>query len=81
MPTYSYVCRSCGHAFDAVQAMSDAALTHCPECNGELRKAFGTVGVAFKGSGFYRTDSRAGAGSSGKSAGGSSPSAPASSAS
>ena len=67
MPTYAYVCRACGHAFDAVQAMSDAALTQCPECDGELRKSFGTVGVAFKGSGFYRTDSRSGAASGGSS--------------
>lgn len=64
MPTYSYACTECSNRFDAVQAFSDAALTTCPECNGRLRKLFGNVGVVFKGSGFYRTDSRAGSGSS-----------------
>ena len=64
MPTYSYACKACGHAFDAVQSFSDEALTVCPECQGALRKKFGTVGVTFKGSGFYRTDSRASSGSS-----------------
>ena len=58
MPTYSYACTECGNRFDAVQAFSDAALTTCTECNGRLRKLFGNVGVVFKGSGFYRTDSR-----------------------
>ena len=58
MPTYSYACTECGHRFDAVQAFTDAALTTCSECNGRLRKLFGNVGVVFKGSGFYRTDSR-----------------------
>ncbi|MCT7657384.1 FmdB family zinc ribbon protein [Mycobacterium deserti] len=58
MPTYSYACTECGHRFDAVQAFSDDALTTCGECNGRLRKLFGNVGVVFKGSGFYRTDSR-----------------------
>ncbi|HWD60872.1 MAG TPA: FmdB family zinc ribbon protein [Humibacter sp.] len=60
MPTYSYKCTECGHAFDIHQAFSDDALTTCPECGGPLRKVFGAVGVTFKGSGFYRTDSRAG---------------------
>jgi putative FmdB family regulatory protein len=60
MPTYSYKCADCGHAFDIHQAFSDDALTTCPECGGALRKVFGSVGVTFKGSGFYRTDSRAG---------------------
>ena len=64
MPTYSYACTECSNRFDAVQAFSDASLTTCPECNGRLRKLFGNVGVVFKGSGFYRTDSRAGSGSS-----------------
>ncbi|APH45604.1 FmdB family transcriptional regulator [Microbacterium sp. 1.5R] len=64
MPTYAYACRSCGHAFDAVQSFSDDALTVCPECGGELRKQYGSIGVTFNGSGFYRTDSRAGSGSS-----------------
>ena len=67
MPTYSYACTECGNRFDAVQAFSDAALTTCAECNGRLRKLFGNVGVVFKGSGFYRTDSRESAKSSAKS--------------
>lgn len=58
MPTYSYACTECGNRFDAVQAFSDDALTSCPECSGRLRKLFGSVGVVFKGSGFYRTDNR-----------------------
>ena len=62
MPTYSYACKSCGHAFDAFQSFSDAALTECPECGGELRKQYGAIGVTFNGSGFYRTDSRASSG-------------------
>jgi putative FmdB family regulatory protein len=64
VPTYSYACTECSNRFDAVQAFSDAALTTCPECNGRLRKLFGNVGVVFKGSGFYRTDSRESAKSS-----------------
>ena len=67
MPTYSYACTECGHRFDAVQAFTDAALTTCSECNGRLRKLFGNVGVVFKGSGFYRNDSREAAKSSAKS--------------
>ena len=62
MPTYQYACTACGHRFEAVQAFSDATLTECPECAGRLRKVFSSVGIVFKGSGFYRTDSRAGAG-------------------
>ncbi|HTM84126.1 MAG TPA: FmdB family zinc ribbon protein [Mycobacterium sp.] len=62
MPTYSYACTACGNRFDAVQAFTDDALTSCPECSGRLRKLFGSVGVVFKGSGFYRTDSRSGSG-------------------
>ncbi|MDT5107701.1 MAG: hypothetical protein QOI25_5214, partial [Mycobacterium sp.] len=58
MPTYSYACTDCDNRFDAVQAFSDDALTACPKCSGRLRKLFGSVGVVFKGSGFYRTDSR-----------------------
>ncbi|MEO8329990.1 MAG: FmdB family zinc ribbon protein [Candidatus Nanopelagicales bacterium] len=58
MPTYSYVCTECGHAFETVQGITDATLTACPVCQGALRKVFFPVGVAFKGSGFYRTDSR-----------------------
>jgi putative FmdB family regulatory protein len=64
VPTYSYACTECGDRFDAVQAFSDNALTTCPKCNGRLRKLFGNVGVVFKGSGFYRTDSREAAKSS-----------------
>lgn len=60
MPTYQYACTECGHAFDQFQSFSDEALTECPECHGRLRKVFNAVGVVFKGSGFYRTDSRAG---------------------
>ena len=67
VPTYSYACTECGNRFDAVQAFSDAALTTCTECNGRLRKLFGNVGVVFKGSGFYRTDSRESAKSAAKS--------------
>ena len=63
MPTYQYACTECDHRFDAVQAFSDPSLTVCPECGGKLRKVFSSVGIVFKGSGFYRTDSRAGAGS------------------
>ena len=58
MPTYSYACTECDNRFDEVQAFSDDALTVCPQCNGRLRKLFGKVGVVFKGSGFYRNDSR-----------------------
>ena len=58
MPTYSYACTECDNRFDAVQAFTDDALTNCPECSGRLRKLFNSVGVVFKGSGFYRTDSR-----------------------
>lgn len=58
MPTYSYACTECGHRFDKVQAFTDDALTTCEQCSGRLRKLFNSVGVVFKGSGFYRTDSR-----------------------
>lgn len=58
MPTYQYACKECGHQFEVVQSFSDSSLTDCPECQGTLRKLFGSVGVIFKGSGFYRTDSR-----------------------
>ncbi|KDE98931.1 FmdB family transcriptional regulator [Mycolicibacterium aromaticivorans JS19b1 = JCM 16368] len=67
MPTYSYACTECDNRFDAVQAFSDDALTTCPECSGRLRKLFNSVGVVFKGSGFYRTDSREAGKSSSKS--------------
>ncbi|MCL1898303.1 MAG: FmdB family transcriptional regulator [Micrococcales bacterium] len=59
MPTYSYACKQCDHQFDQVQNFHEPALTDCPQCAGQLRKLFGSVGVVFKGSGFYRTDSRA----------------------
>jgi len=62
MPTYAYACTQCGHQFDAVQSFSDATLTVCPECGGSLRKQYGSIGVTFNGSGFYRTDSRSGSG-------------------
>jgi putative FmdB family regulatory protein len=64
VPTYQYACTECGHAFEQVQSFSDDALTTCPECQGRLRKVFNAVGVVFKGSGFYRTDSRKSADSS-----------------
>ena len=64
MPTYQYACTECDHAFEQVQAFSDDALTECPECHGRLRKLFNAVGVVFKGSGFYRTDSRSSTSSS-----------------
>ena len=57
MPTYQYACIACDHAFEAVQSFSDDALTICPECKGEIRKVYSSVGVVFKGSGFYKTDS------------------------
>ena len=63
MPTYQYACTECGHAFEQVQSFSDDALTVCPVCSGRLRKVFNAVGVVFKGSGFYRTDSRSGSSS------------------
>ena len=60
MPTYQYRCTECGEDLEAVQKFSDAPLTICPNCAGPLRKVFNAVGVVFKGSGFYRTDSRSG---------------------
>ena len=63
MPTYQYACTECGHRFEAVQSFHEDSLTHCPECDGRLRKVFNAVGVVFKGSGFYRNDSRSGAAS------------------
>lgn len=64
MPTYQYMCTECGHAFEKFQSFSDDALTTCPECTGRLRKVFNSVGVVFKGSGFYKTDSRSSSSSS-----------------
>jgi len=83
MPTYEYACRSCGSHLEVVQAFTDDPLTECPSCDGSLKKVFGSIGIAFKGSGFYKTDSRSsataskGAGSSdGASGNGSSDSKP-----
>ncbi|NJP48157.1 FmdB family zinc ribbon protein [Actinacidiphila epipremni] len=64
MPTYQYQCTECGEGLEAVQKFSDDALTVCPNCGGRLRKVFSAVGVVFKGSGFYRTDSRGSSSSS-----------------
>ena len=58
MPTYQYACTECGHSFEQFQSFSEDALTVCPVCDGRLRKLFNAVGVVFKGSGFYRNDSR-----------------------
>jgi putative FmdB family regulatory protein len=58
MPTYQYACSACQHEFEVFQAFTDTSLTHCPECGGELRKVYSAVGVVFKGSGFYKTDSK-----------------------
>jgi putative FmdB family regulatory protein len=59
MPTYEYACTKCGHQFEALQSFTDEALTECPECKGLVQKVYSNVGVVFKGSGFYKTDSRA----------------------
>lgn len=77
MPTYQYLCTACGHAFEQVQRFSDDALTVCPECDGRLRKVFNSVGVVFKGSGFYKTDSRSSTSSSSSSSSTESSSTPA----
>lgn len=58
MPTYSYACTQCDNRFDIVQSFTDDSLTECPQCAGKLRKLFNSVGIVFKGSGFYRNDSR-----------------------
>ncbi len=63
MPTYQYACTECDHAFEQFQSFSEDSLTVCPRCDGKLRKVFNAVGVVFKGSGFYRTDSRNGSSS------------------
>jgi putative FmdB family regulatory protein len=67
VPTYEYACTACGHRLEAVQRFSDDPLTECPECGGELRKVYAPVGIVLKGSGFYKTDSRAAASSNGSS--------------
>lgn len=72
VPTYQYACTECGHAFEQVQSFSEESLTVCPECSGRLRKVFSAAGVVFKGSGFYRTDSRSSSSSSSTAAGSSS---------
>jgi putative FmdB family regulatory protein len=59
LPTYEYACTSCGHRLEAVQSFTDDPLTECPECGSALRKVYGAVGIVLKGSGFYKTDSRA----------------------
>jgi putative FmdB family regulatory protein len=59
LPTYEYACKACGHRLEAVQTFTDDALTVCPECKGALRKVFGAPGIVLKGSGFYKTDTRA----------------------
>jgi putative FmdB family regulatory protein len=61
VPTYQYSCTECGEQLEVVQSFSDPALTVCPACQGKLRKVFNSVGIVFKGSGFYRNDSRSGA--------------------
>jgi putative FmdB family regulatory protein len=76
MPTYQYRCTECGEDLEAVQKFSDPALTTCPTCGGQLRKVFNAVGVVFKGSGFYRTDSRNGSKSGGDGDSGSDKSGP-----
>jgi putative FmdB family regulatory protein len=58
MPTYEYACTACGHQLEAVQSFTDDPLTVCPDCKGALRKVYGNVGISFKGSGFYKNDSR-----------------------
>lgn len=69
MPTYSYACTECDNKFDVVQSFTDDSMTECPQCSGRLRKLFGKVGVVFKGSGFYRNDSREASKSAAKSSG------------
>ena len=65
MPTYEYACTACGHRLEAVQKFTDDPLTECPECGAALRKVYGAVGIVLKGSGFYKTDSRAASGGNG----------------
>jgi putative FmdB family regulatory protein len=67
VPTYEYACTACGHRLEAVQSFTDDPLTECPECGAALRKVYSPVGIVLKGSGFYKTDSRAAAKSNGKS--------------
>jgi putative FmdB family regulatory protein len=81
VPTYQYACTECGHAFEQFQSFSEDSLTVCPECSGKLRKVFSAAGVVFKGSGFYRTDSRSGSSSSSSGSGSSTTAAASSSSS
>ncbi len=67
MPKYEYACKSCGEHLEVVQSFKDDPLTECPACGGPLRKVFGSIGITFKGSGFYRTDNRTGSARSEKS--------------
>jgi putative FmdB family regulatory protein len=65
VPTYEYRCKSCGHGLEVVQSFTDEALTKCPNCKKkQLKKVFGSIGITFKGSGFYKTDSRSGSSAS-----------------
>jgi putative FmdB family regulatory protein len=81
VPTYEYACAECGERLEAVQKFSDDPLTECPACQGRLRKVFSPVGIVFKGSGFYRTDSRSSSSVNGSTANGSSSSSDSSAAS
>ncbi|MFB6568342.1 FmdB family zinc ribbon protein [Streptomyces noursei] len=74
MPTYQYQCTACGEGLEAVQKFTDDALTECPSCNGRLKKVFSAVGIVFKGSGFYRNDSRGSSSSSSPASNSSTPS-------
>jgi putative FmdB family regulatory protein len=65
LPTYEYACTACGNRLEAVQTFTDDPLTECPECGAALRKVYGAVGIVLKGSGFYKTDSRAASGGNG----------------
>lgn len=67
MPTYDYRCAECGHEFEAHQSFTDDPLTECPSCGGSVKKRFSAVGIAFKGSGFYKNDARGSSGTSGSS--------------
>jgi len=69
LPTYEYACTACGHRLEAVQSFADDPLTTCPECGGALRKVYGAVGIVLKGSGFYKTDSRAASSAAAKAGG------------
>ena len=75
MPTYQYQCTECGEGLEAVQKFTDDALTECPNCGGRLKKVFSAVGIVFKGSGFYRNDSRGSSSSSSPASSSKSPSA------